>query len=80
MDGSNLGRAEFLKTVTKEQPGWRLCLCGWRGGGLFGMCSKIMHIIKTTAILGKACNVYILYLYNIMHFIVNGGTINVLCT
>ena len=30
MDGGNLGRAEFLKTVTKEQPGWRLCLCGGR--------------------------------------------------
>ena len=44
MNGSNLGRAEFLKTVTKEQPGWRLCLCGGKGGGLFGLCSKIMHM------------------------------------
>ena len=54
MDGGNLGRTEFLKTVTKEQPGWRLCLCGGRGGGgLFGMCSKIMHMRKTTPVLGK---------------------------
>ena len=34
MDGGNLGRAEFLKTVTKEQPGWRLCLCGGRRKGI----------------------------------------------
>ena len=33
MDGGNLGRAKFLKTVTKEQPMRRVCAVVEEEGG-----------------------------------------------
>ena len=45
MDGGNLGRAKFLKTVTKEQPGQRLCVVVGREGIV---CHMRMDMIRTT--------------------------------
>ena len=51
MDGGNLGRAKFLKTVTKEQPMRRVCAVVEEGGG--GIAWHVMDMIRTTAISEK---------------------------
>ena len=45
MDGGNLGRAKFLKTVTKEQPMRRVCAVVEEGGG--GVRDCLAYVVKS---------------------------------